>query len=95
MERIAERIRELAQRICKNESMEQGRCSCKVVCGISLQRENIIRIKIESVCIESTRVKVHPDGTGALKKTEFKALGAREEGLQQKFIWLRHAREYV
>jgi hypothetical protein len=39
----------------------------------ALQREN----KIESVCIDSATVKVHSDGTGALKKTEFKALGAR------------------
>jgi transposase len=61
----------------------------------ALQRENIIRIKIESVCIESTRVKVHSDGTGALKKTGFKALGAREEDLQQKFIWLPHVSEVI
>jgi transposase len=32
-----------------------------------LQREQIVRIKIESVCVDSTVVKVHPDGTGALK----------------------------
>ena len=33
-----------------------------------LQREQIVRIKIEAVKLDSTIVKVHPDGTGALKK---------------------------
>ena len=30
-----------------------------------LQREQIVRIKIEAVKMDSTIVKVHPDGTGA------------------------------
>ena len=34
-----------------------------------LQREQIVRIKLEAVSMDSTIVKVHPDGTGALKKT--------------------------
>ena len=34
----------------------------------TLQREQIVRIRIESVSLDSTTVKVHPDGTGALKK---------------------------
>src|SRR3954468_5603966 len=33
-----------------------------------LQREQIVRIKIEALALDSTSVKVHPDGTGALKK---------------------------
>ena len=33
-----------------------------------LQRHQIVRIKIEAVSLDSTTVKVHPDGTGALKK---------------------------
>ena len=32
-----------------------------------LQRERIVRIKLEGVSMDSTIVKVHPDGTGALK----------------------------
>ncbi len=32
-----------------------------------LQREQIVRIKLEAVAMDSTIVKVHPDGTGALK----------------------------
>jgi transposase len=33
-----------------------------------LQMEQIVRIKIEAFALDSTSVKVHPDGTGALKK---------------------------
>lgn len=34
----------------------------------ALQREQVVRIRIEAVSLESTSIKVHPDGTGALKK---------------------------
>src|SRR3954471_4791900 len=37
-----------------------------------LQRAQIIRVKIEAVSLNSTTIKVHPDGTGALKKTDLK-----------------------
>ena len=33
-----------------------------------LQMEQIVRIKIEALSLDSTSVKVHPDGTGAPKK---------------------------
>ena len=33
-----------------------------------LQSEQIVRIKIEAFALDSTSIKVHPDGTGALKK---------------------------
>ena len=33
-----------------------------------LQLEQIVRIRIEAFSLDSTAVKVHPDGTGALKK---------------------------
>jgi len=35
----------------------------------ALQEQHAIQIKIEGLCLDSTAVKVHPDGTGALKKT--------------------------
>src|SRR5438552_18325324 len=34
-----------------------------------LQQAQVVRIKIEAVSLDSTIVKVHPDGTGALKET--------------------------
>ena len=34
-----------------------------------LRQAQVVQIKIEAVSLDSTSVKVHPDGTGALKKT--------------------------
>lgn len=53
-----------------------------------LQREQLIRIKIEAVSLDSTIVKVHPDGTGALKKTARKPLASPAAAGAPKFIWL-------
>jgi hypothetical protein len=53
-----------------------------------LQRAQIVRLKIEAVSLDSTIVKVHPDGTGALKKTARKpSEDPAADGLP-KFIWL-------
>ena len=53
-----------------------------------LQREQIVRIRIEAVSLDSTTVKVHPDGTGALKKTDRKPLASRAGDGPPSFIWL-------
>ena len=53
-----------------------------------LQRAQVVRIKIEAVSLDSTIVKVHPDGTGALKKTAPSPSGSPEAGGQPRFIWL-------
>src|SRR3974377_2264525 len=42
-----------------------------------LKREQIVRIKIEAVKMDSTIVKVHPEGTGALKKKDPKPSASR------------------
>ncbi len=34
----------------------------------ALQENDVINIQVEQVSLDSTAVKVHPDGTGALKK---------------------------
>lgn len=34
----------------------------------ALQKKGIIKVKVEAMGLDSTSVKVHPDGTGALKK---------------------------
>lgn len=52
-----------------------------------LQVEQIIEIKVEAVSLDSTIVKVHPDGTGALKKTAHKPLASRAAGGPPRFIW--------
>ena len=53
-----------------------------------LQREQIVRIRIEAVSLDSTIIKVHPDGTGALKKTDHKPLENPAADGPPRFIWL-------
>lgn len=53
-----------------------------------LQEEQILAIHIEHVCLDSTTIKVHPDGTGALKKTAHKPSADPGAGAPPKFIWL-------
>ena len=53
-----------------------------------LQLEQIVRIRIEAFSLDSTAVKVHPDGTGALKKTDPRlSADPAVDGLPR-FIWL-------
>jgi len=53
-----------------------------------LQCQQIIRVRVEAVSLDSTSVKVHPDGTGALKKTARKPLGNLAADGPPRFIWL-------
>ena len=53
-----------------------------------LQREQIVRVKLEAVSMDSTIVKVHPDGTGALKKTDLSPSASPEADGPPRFIWL-------
>jgi transposase len=54
----------------------------------ALQHQQIIRVQVEAVSLDSTAVKVHPDGTGALKKTVRKRSGNPELAGPPRFIWL-------
>jgi transposase len=53
-----------------------------------LQQEQIVQLNIEAFSLDSTSVKVHPDGTGALKKTARKPSGNRAGDGTPRFIWL-------
>ena len=53
-----------------------------------LQRSQVVRIRIEAVSLDSTIIKVHPDGTGALKKTARKPSASPEVAGPPRFIWL-------
>jgi transposase len=53
-----------------------------------LQQEQIIAIKFEAVSLDSTTVKVHPDGTGALKKRGRKPSVVLVAAARPRFIWL-------
>lgn len=52
-----------------------------------LQQSQVVRISIESVSLDSTSVKVHPDGTGALKKTARSPSESHAEDGIPRFIW--------
>jgi transposase len=53
-----------------------------------LQTERIVRIKIEAFSLDSTSIKGHPDGTGALKKTHYRpSANPAVDGIPR-FIWL-------
>ena len=56
----------------------------------ALQTEGIIQINAEVVCLDSTSVKVHPDGTGALKKRGNKPSEGLGADSPRRFIWLPH-----
>ena len=53
-----------------------------------LQVLNVLRVKIEVVQMDSTSVKVHPHGTGALKKGGRKPSAEVGAGSTPRFIWL-------
>ena len=56
---------------------------------IALQESSVINIQVDHVSLDSTAVKVHPDGTGALKKTVFNLSVSHGRDGRQKFIWSR------
>ncbi len=53
-----------------------------------LQEEQILAIHIEHVCLDSTTIKVHTDGTGALKKAARRPSAVPGVDAPPKFIWL-------
>jgi transposase len=54
----------------------------------ALQAEQLVQIKLDAISLDSTIVKVHPDGTGALKKTGRRPSENHGEDGQLKFTWL-------
>ncbi len=56
-----------------------------------LQMLQLLRVRIEVVSLDSTSIKVHPDGTGALKKGALKPSAAAAGDSTPRFIWLPRA----
>ena len=54
----------------------------------ALQEQQLLAVRLEVLGLDSTSVKVHPDGTGALKKTARKPSVAHGEDEPPSFIWL-------
>jgi transposase len=61
----------------------------------SLQESDVIRLELDHVSLDSTIIKVHPDGTGALKKTVRKRLENQEADGQLRFIWSQPTRKQL
>ena len=57
---------------------------------IYLQQIGVIHVKVKITALDSTSVKVHHDGMGALKKPENSLSANREADLTPKFIWSPH-----
>ena len=53
-----------------------------------LQELELVRIRLEVVGLDSTIVPVHPDGTGARKKTDRRPSAAPAAAGPPSFIWL-------
>ena len=62
--RSSQAVRQLAHHLYAHESLVGG--VLDRVCA-QWQHAQIIRVKIEAVALDRTIVRVHPDGTGALK----------------------------
>ena len=53
-----------------------------------LQQSQVVRIRIEAVSLDSTSVKVHPDGAGAVKGMAHRPLASPAVDGTPRFIWL-------
>ena len=53
-----------------------------------LQRQRLMQVRIESICLDSTTIKAHPDAAGARKKTVPKPSAAAVAAGAPSCIWL-------
>ncbi len=78
MEGLAQRIRGLARDLCPGEPL--GKKGMPRAAFMKLQQIGVIQIKVNIVSLDSTYIKVHPDGMGALKKEELSQSAKLEAG---------------
>ncbi len=57
---------------------------------LRLQQLGIIKVQVNKVSLDSTCIKVHPDGMGALKKTDSSLSEEHEADGIPNFIWSPH-----
>ncbi len=53
-----------------------------------LQQEGLVQLELKVVSLDSTSIKVHPDGIGAEKKTDRRRSANPEADGTPRFIWL-------
>ena len=88
MEEAAQRIRRLARDLCPGEPL--GKKGILQAAFLRLQQLGIIQIQVNVVSLDSTCIKVHPDGMGALKKTVPNPSERHGADGTPNFIWLPH-----
>jgi transposase len=52
------------------------------------QREQMVRLQGEAIALDSSSGKVHPDGAGAVKKTDHRPAARRAAAGTRTFLWL-------
>lgn len=67
MEEVAQRIRGLACDLCPSEPLGKKGILQETL-FVRLQQQGIIQIHANVLSLDSTCIKVHPDGMGVLKK---------------------------
>jgi hypothetical protein len=75
MAKLAQAFWQLAQSLNARQPLGQARRPGNGVCRLA--GKNVINIQVDHVSLDSTGVKVYPDGTGALKKTVYNLLANR------------------
>ena len=88
MEEAAQRIRRLVRDLCPCESL--GKKGVLQAAFLRLQQLGMIQIQVNVVSLDSTCIKVHPDGMGALKKTVLSPSGEHGVDGTPNFIWSPH-----
>lgn len=85
MEEPAQRIRRLARDLYPNKQL--GEKSVLEKAFLCLLQLGIIQIQVNVVSLDSTFIKVHPDGMGVLKKTECSPSERHGADGTPNFIW--------
>lgn len=85
MEETTQRVWRLACHLRPRKSLDKKRCTGKSVS--ILAEKGIIKINVNIMSLDSTSIKVHPDGMGALKKVENSPLEGYMAGGTPNFIW--------
>jgi len=75
----------LACDLCPDKALGKERCAQAVF--LQLQQKGIIQINVNVVSLDSTCIKVHPDGMGALKKEGTSLSAEPEAGGIPNFRW--------
>jgi len=69
MERASAKLRQLAQHFFYTRMSRWSKNGVLERIFKRLQQEQMLRLRLDALSLDSTVIKVHPDGTGALKKT--------------------------